>query len=109
MNEVAGFWAVIVVLAAGTFLMRSIPLWLHGRSFMPPWVDRFLRYVPAAALTALVVPGSLYVRADGDYEFAPVRVVAACIALLIAVRTKSVMATMLGGMAVLWVGQAFVG
>ncbi len=105
MSAAAAFWTLIVLLAAGTFLMRSIPLWLHGRSLMPRWIDRFLRYVPAAALTALIVPGALYVRSNGDYEFAPERIVAAGVALLIALRTRSVVATMLGGMAVLWVGQ----
>ena len=109
MSATAAFWTVIVLLAAGTFLLRSVPLWLHGRSLMPRWIGRFLRYVPAAALTALVAPGALYVRTDGAYEFAPVRIVAACVALLIALRTKSVVATMLGGMTVLWVGQAMFG
>ena len=109
MSATVSYWVVIVVLGLGTFLLRSVPIWLHGRSLMPGWIDRFLRYVPAAALTALVVPGSLYVKHAGAYEFAPARVVAAVVALLIAVRTKNIIATLTGGMVVLWVGQALLG
>lgn len=109
MSEAIRFWIIIIVLAVGTFLLRSLPIWLHGRTPMPSWIERLLRYVPAAALTALVVPGSLYIKADGAYELAPARIIAALAALLIAVRSKSVIATMVGGMVVLWVGQALIG
>ncbi len=109
MSETARFWIIIVVLTVGTFLLRSLPIWLYGRTPMPTWVERLLRYVPAAALTALVVPGSLYIKDAGIYELAPARIVAALAALVVAVRTKNVIATMISGMVVLWVGQALLG
>ncbi len=96
------------MLAAGTLLFRSIPIWLHGSVKTPAWLERLLRHVPAAALTALVVPGSLYTKANGAYQLAPTRTVAALAALLIALRTKNMIATLIAGMAVLWAGQALV-
>ena len=61
MSQTAAFWFVIVVLALGTWLMRSLPIMLHGAVATPRWAERLLRYVPVAALTALVVP-DLYIK-----------------------------------------------
>lgn len=105
MSEVAQFWLLIVVLAAGTWAMRSLPIMLHGHVPHPPWLTRLLKYVPVAALTALVVPGALYVKVDGAYTFAPARTIASVVALLVALKTKNVLATLAAGMSVLWVAQ----
>jgi branched-subunit amino acid transport protein len=109
MSERETFWVVILTLASGTFLLRSLPLWLHGRTPAPRWLERLLRHVPAAALTALVVPASLYTKSNGVYEVAPARILAAVAALLVAVRTRSVIWTLVTGMGVLWVAQAALG
>ena len=106
MNQTQAFWLVIVVLAVGTWLMRSLPIMLHGAVATPRWAERLLRYVPVAALTALVVPGSLYVKTGAAYAFAPARTCAAVVALFVALRTRSVMWTLVAGMVVLWVGQS---
>lgn len=105
MSERATFWLIIVVLAVGTWLMRSLPIMLHGHVPMPRWAERLLRYVPVAALTALVVPGSLYVKHDALYAFAPARTIAALCALAIAIRTRSVLWTLVVGMLALWAAQ----
>jgi len=105
MSATAQFWLLIVVLGAGTWAMRSVPIMLHGHVPHPPWLERLLRYVPVAALTALVVPGSLYLKANGAYHAVPARTIAAVVALVIALRTKNTVATLVGGMAVLWVAQ----
>ena len=85
--------------------MRSWPIILHGRVPHPPWLERLLRHVPVAALTALVVPGSLYLHEGSVYSFAPARSIAAVAALLVAWRTKNVLATLAVGMGVLWLAQ----
>jgi branched-subunit amino acid transport protein len=103
----AQFWLLILVLAVGTWAMRSMPIMLHGHVPHPPWLERLLRHVPVAALTALVVPGALYVKdATGTSDFAPARTAAAIVALMVAFKTKNVLATLLAGMLILWVGQA---
>ena len=106
MSPVAQFWLLIVVLAAGTWSMRSWPIILHGRVPHPPWLERLLRHVPVAALTALVVPGALYShQGNGAYVFAPARTIAAVLALAVAWRTKNVLATLAVGMGALWAAQ----
>ncbi len=105
MSELAQFWLMIGVLAAGTWAMRSFPIMLHGHVPHPPWLERLLRHVPVAALTALVVPGVFYTHAGEVYSFAPARTLAGAVAMLVALRTKNILATLLVGMAVLWVAQ----
>lgn len=105
MSEVARFWLLIVMLALGTWLMRSMPIILHGRVPHPAWLEGLLRHVPVAALTALVVPGALYTHQGVAYAFAPARTVAALVALVVCWRTRNVVATLAAGMGVLWVAQ----
>jgi branched-subunit amino acid transport protein len=101
----AQFWVLIIALAIGTWLMRSLPIMLHGHVPHPPWLERLLKHVPVAALTALVVPGALYLKHDGVYSFAPARTIAAVVAMLVALRTKNVLATLVAGMGCLWLAQ----
>ena len=105
MSETATFWLIIAVLAVGTWSMRALPIMLHGHVALPGWAERLLRYVPVAALTALVVPGALYLKIDGAYTFAPARLLAAGIALLVAARTRNVIWTLAAGMGTLWIAQ----
>jgi branched-subunit amino acid transport protein len=104
-SALAQFWVLIVVLAIGTWAMRSLPIMLHGKVPHPPWLERFLRHVPVAALTALVVPASLYVHTGDVYTLAPARIVAAVVALVVAIRTKNVLVTLIVGMGALWLCQ----
>jgi branched-subunit amino acid transport protein len=105
LTPVAQFWLLIVVLGIGTWCMRSWPIILHGPVPHPRWLERLLRHVPVAALTALVVPGALYAHEGSAYPFAPARTIAAVAALLVALRTKNVLATLAVGMGVLWLVQ----
>jgi branched chain amino acid efflux pump len=105
MSRTAEFWVLILVLALGTWLMRSLPIMLHGRVSPRPWTERLLRYVPVAALTALVVPGALYLHSGDQYHFAPARLVAMLVAFVAALRTKNVVVTLVVGMVVLWIAQ----
>lgn len=105
MSDLARFWLMTVVLAAGTWAMRSLPIMLHGTVAHPPWLERLLKHVPVAALTALVVPGALYLHRGDAYTIAPARLIAAVGAMAVALRTKNVLATLVAGMALLWLGQ----
>ena len=98
MSATEQFWVLIVLLALGTWAMRSLPIMLHGHVPHPPWLTRILRHVPVAALTALVVPAALFVHQGSVYSLAPTRTVAAVVALLVALRTKNTLATLAAGM-----------
>ena len=49
-------WLLFVAIGLGTFLLRFIFIYLFGKIDMPDWLGRALRFVPAAALAALVFP-----------------------------------------------------
>ncbi|MDP2181837.1 MAG: AzlD domain-containing protein [Actinomycetota bacterium] len=105
MSLQAQFWLVVIVLAFGTWTMRSLPIMLHGHIPHPHWLERLLKYVPVAAMTALSVPGILYLKTNGVYHLAPERTVAGIIALAVALRTRNILATLVAGMVALWVAQ----
>jgi branched-subunit amino acid transport protein len=76
-----------------------------GERFAPPgWFTRALRFVPIAALTALVWPDLLIAR--GALAFTEPRLAAGLLAALVAWRTRNVLATIGAGMAALWLLQS---
>jgi branched-subunit amino acid transport protein len=83
-----------------TYLMRLSFIGLSGRYHLPPLAERALRYVPPAALTALVVPdlvGHVGLGSAGD-----ARLGAGLLAILIAWRARSIFLTLTLGLATLW-------
>lgn len=64
-------------------------------------VRRALRYAPAAALTAIVVPDILPWAAGQGPTF-DYRLVAAVVAVLVFLRTRSAVLVIISGMAALW-------
>jgi len=49
-------WLLFVAIGLGTFLLRFLFIYLFGKIAIPDWLRRALRFVPAAALAALVFP-----------------------------------------------------
>ena len=99
-------WLVIAGAAAVTFMLRVSFIALLGRTGMPPSVERALRFVPAAVLTAFVIPLLIYENGAMQVSLGNERLLAGLIAALIAWRSGSVLFTLGGGMAALWVLQA---
>jgi branched-subunit amino acid transport protein len=99
-------WLTIAGAAAVTFALRLSFFVLLGRIEVPPFLERALRYVPAAVLTAVVIP--LLFDQDGalDVSLGNERLLAGLAAALICWRTRSVPLTLVGGMATLWTLQA---
>ena len=102
----AALWATILAAGLGTYLLRlsfiQLWQWLH----MPAWLHRALRYVAAAVLAALVMPALL--RSGGTIDVSPdnLRLVAGCVAALVAWYSRSVLLTLAVGMGTLWLLQA---
>ncbi len=99
-------WLTIVGAGAVTFALRLSFIALVGRIETPPFLGRALRYVPAAVLTAVVIPLLFYENGALEVSLGNERLVAGVVAALIAWRTRSVLFTLGGGMAVLWTLQA---
>jgi branched-subunit amino acid transport protein len=99
-------WLTILGAGAVTFALRFSFIALLGRIEIPPFLGKALRFVPAAVLTAVVVPLLFYVDGTLDASLGNERLVAGLVAALIAWRTRSVPLTLVGGMAMLWTLQA---
>ena len=98
-------WVVIFAVGGLTYLSRLSFIALFARAEMPALVRRALRFVPAAMLTAIVVPAVVLRGSGGDPSLAHAKLTAALVASVVAWRTKSPAATMVAGMAALWVTQ----
>lgn len=87
---------IVLSVAVVTYLTRIAGFRLGDRR-LPPFVDRFLAYVPAASFAALIAPGV----AGGAGEF-PARLVGAVAAALVMLRFGALWTGLLGGMAAFW-------
>ncbi|MGH3149019.1 MAG: AzlD domain-containing protein [Rubrobacter sp.] len=99
-------WLAILGAGAVSFALRLSFIALLGRIAMPSWLGRVLRYVPAAVLTAVVIPLLFYENGTLEFSFGNERLLAGLVAALIAWRTRNVLFTLGGGMAALWALQA---
>ena len=106
MSSALGWWAVILAVGALNYLSRLSFIALFARIEMPAFVAQALRFVPAAMLTAIIVPAVVF-AAPGTLAFscANPKLVAALIAALVAWRSGNAVATMGVGMATLWLAQ----
>lgn len=91
---------VVLLIGLGTFAERGSFLLLGGRLRLPGMLQRGLRYVPAAVLSALVLPGLVQPGTTAGVDLA--RLGAGAVALLVAWRTHGALATVAAGMATLW-------
>ncbi len=99
-------WLAIVGAGAVTFALRLSFIALLGRIGIPRFLGRVLRLVPAAVLTAVVIPLLFYENGALEASLGNERLLAGLVAALIAWRTRSVLFTLAGGMAALWTLQA---
>ena len=99
-------WAVIVVVGALNYASRLSFIAFFARRSVPPLLGRALRFVPAAMLTALVVP--MVVAPAGMVDPWNPRVGAAIAAAAVAFIARGTLTTLVAGLAALWLLQAII-
>jgi len=100
-------WPVVLVGGLLTFLIRLSFILLIGQRQVPSWLQRSLRYVPPAVLTAIILPEMLVHGDHLDLSFGNARLLAGVLAALVAWRTRSAVLTILIGMIAVWLLQTF--
>jgi branched-subunit amino acid transport protein len=98
-------WLTIIAAGLITYATRLSPIISYGRFEMPVQVERALRFVPVAVLTAIFLPEMVYIQEELMLSYRNPRLLAGLLAIIVAWRTKNVMYTILVGMLALWLLQ----
>lgn len=94
-------YAAIALLTLCSILTRAGFMLFGDYIPLPDGVRRALRYAPAAALTAIIVPDLLPWKADTGPAF-DYRLVAAMASIVVFLRTRSAVLVIVVGMVCLW-------
>jgi branched-subunit amino acid transport protein len=98
-------WIWIGGMGLITFGIRLFPILLLERMNLHPTLQRGLRYVPVAVLSAIIFPELFMPGGTLDLSLGNARLTAGLIATGVAFWRKNVLLTILVGMVVLWVIQ----
>jgi branched-subunit amino acid transport protein len=95
-------WLAIVCVGATTFLLRASFIVFADPQRFPRIFRQALAFVPPAVLAAIVAPGILLDHGQVDVSAGNLRWLAGLVAIAVAAVTRSVMASIVSGMGVLW-------
>lgn len=100
---------IFLGMGAVTYLPRLIPLAVLSQAALPDRLMRWLRYLPPAILSALILPGA--VTSGGAMDLTPANpsVWALLLSFAVAVKTRSLILTMVVGGIVMYLGQVLLG
>jgi branched-subunit amino acid transport protein len=98
-------WITILLAALVSFLLRYLPMKLLEGRQLAPWLERALRYVPAATLSGLVFPALLLQNNKLALSFANDRLIAGIFAIVLAYYSRNAILTIIGGLVALWILQ----
>lgn len=98
-------WVAIFGMGIITYAIRLVPIWLLERVTIGDSWRQALRYVPAAVLSAIILPEVVMPGGVLDLTLGNARLIAGLLAILIAWRTKNILWTLAVGMILLWVLQ----
>ena len=109
MEGALNVWIVILAVGALNYLSRLSFIAAFGRRSMPAWLARSLKFVPAAMLTALVLPMIVAAPTATALAWANPKALAAIAATVVAFHTGSTLRTLAAGMLALWSLQWLLG
>lgn len=100
-------WVIFILIGVGTFIIRLSFIALMSKvDEVPEGVRKTLRFVPAAVLTAIIVPALLTADNEILISFGNERLLAGIIAAFVAWKTENVIATIGIGMVSVWVFES---
>ena len=107
-NDTLYVWLAIIALGLCTAATRASFMLLGDRLPLPDAVRRALRYAPAAALVAIIVPELLPWSPVTGPMF-DIKVIAAAVGVVAMVMTRSTVTMIVAGMLALWALRAMLG
>ena len=103
----AEYLAVIFGMGLVTFLPRWLPLVYLTKRSLPSWLVEWLDLIPAAILSALLLPELLTSGVPRNLDFMRPELMVAVPTFLFAVVTKSLGGTVIVGMLLFWLSGKF--
>ncbi|WP_371380705.1 AzlD domain-containing protein [Sporomusa aerivorans] len=88
------FISIIFGMAIVTFFTRFGALALLKQTGLPKWFERWLKHVPTAVLTALIVPSLLLPQGHVDFSFSNHYLLAGILAAVVAYTCRNAIITM---------------
>lgn len=88
---------VIIGGAMVTFVPRVFPLVVLSKIHLPVWLIRWLKHIPVAIMAALLAQELIIPNQEFTYFSGNIRLLAALPTILIAVLTRSLLATVIVG------------
>ena len=102
-------WIAIAAAGLVTFAIRFSFIFLADKVSLPDWFREALRFVPAAVLSAIILPELVSPNGTIDFTFRNAQLIAGAAAVLVAWRTRSIFLTIAAGFCVLLVAQLVMG
>ena len=100
-------WLIMLTVGLLTFGIRLSFIMILDRWTPPRTVERALRFVPVAVLSAIIAPELVLVGGTLDISLGNMRLLAGLAATLVAWYTKNIVWTILAGMSILLILQYF--
>jgi len=100
---------LLLVLGMGivTYLPRWVPLIFLSRSRLPEWLRQWLDFIPAAVLSALILPTLVTTGEPRHLTVFQPALLVSIPTLIFAWKTRSLAGTVIIGMALFWVAGRF--
>lgn len=102
-------WLIIIGIGIITYATRLSFILIFGQMDMPAPLQRALRFVPAAALSAIIFPALVLSQGNPDLSLSNTRLLAGILAAVVAWYTRNALLTIIVGMVGLWLLQALLG
>jgi branched-subunit amino acid transport protein len=98
---------VLIIIGMGivTYIPRWMPLFFLARRRLAPWLRDWLDFIPAAILSALILPSILTTGEPRHIEWGRPDLWAAIPTFLFALKTKSLGGTVVIGMFAYWLAS----
>jgi branched-subunit amino acid transport protein len=100
-------WLVMLLGGLITFLIRFSLIYSFGKFKVPETIQKSLRYVPPAVLSAIIFPELFLHDGTFDASLENTRLLAGLVAIVIAWLSRNTLITILAGMLALFLLQIF--
>lgn len=96
------YFNIIFGMGIVTFIPRLLPVYFLSGKRLPDWFVEWLDLIPAAVLSALLLPELFTAGTPRIFKFWSPEMIAAVPTFLVAVKTKSLGGTVIIGMGLYW-------